>query len=388
MRKALNRRDSPWSWPYFVSVSWGHTCTYCLGLGCICEGKRARATGRSNAGNLILSAAKWPKSLWILLDVAICTDCWFCLQITYDGFSAAHIILSFWKAALYKDISSTHLGSLCSTVASFQVQLVQTSHSSPPLSIEHNVIFSQSMRYGSFAPYRPTLVNRPPRGDCCYFSGRCFWFNEAFFFFTAGIISSQESEPPALATEVSLAPALVGSDLVPMSFLATFRPSDTFWCHYSVVCVCLSVCDCSVLLFLCRSSVHEPAESPGDHRRQPAETIWKLATQGEWVHVSQPLPVLLHCLTATRWHACTEYNRCLLHKEFNQIMPLIKPHELFSPTGYWSHIAPHRSYKQFAVLMVFIGCFTSCSKDFLQTLQGISLKLSVNLTATGGFFCC
>lgn len=69
-------------------------------------------------------------------------------------------------------------------------------------------------------------------------------------------------------------------------------------------------------------------------------------------------------------------------------MPLIKPHELFSPTGYWSHIAPHRSYKQFAVLMVFIGCFTSCSKDFLQTLQGISLKLSVNLTATGGFFCC
>lgn len=164
-----------------------------------------------------------------------------------------------------------------------------------------------------------------PKGDCCYFSGRCFWFNEAFFFFTAGIRSSRESEPPALATEVSSAPALVGSDLVPVSFLATFRPSDTFRCgrwHYSVVCACRSVCDCSVLLCLCRSSVHEPAESPGDHRRQPAETIWKLATQGEWVHVSQPLPVLLHCLTATRWHACTEYNRCLLHKEFNQIRPL------------------------------------------------------------------
>lgn len=231
-----------------------------------------------------------------------------------------------------------------------------------------------------------------PEGTAAIFPDDAFDLTRHFFFFTAGMRSSRESEPPALATEVSSAPALVGSDLVPVSFLATFRPSDTFRCgrwHYSVVCVCLSVCDCSVLLCLCRSSVHEPAESPGDHRRQPAETIWKLATQGEWVHVSQPLPVLLHCFTATRWHACTEYNRCLLHKEFNQIMPLIKPHKLFSPTGYWSHIASHRSYKQFAVLMVVvIGCFTSCSKDFLQTLQSISLKLSVNLTATGGFFCC
>lgn len=119
-----------------------------------------------------------------------------------------------------------------------------------------------SMRYGSFAPYRPMLVSRSPRGDCCYFSGRCFWFNEAFFFFTAGMRSSRESELPALATEVSSAPALVGSDLVPVSFLATFRPSDTFrcgWWHYSVVCVCVCLC---VIAVCCSVSADPLSMSP------------------------------------------------------------------------------------------------------------------------------
>lgn len=126
VRKALKRRDSPWSWPYFVRVSWGdkhthtNTHTYCCGLGCVCEGKRARATGGSKVGTMFLAAASWPKSLWILLDVAVCTDSWFGQLTSFDGFNAAHITLSFWKAVLWKDISAHH-GSFCSTGSSFQV---------------------------------------------------------------------------------------------------------------------------------------------------------------------------------------------------------------------------------------------------------------------------
>lgn len=68
------------------------------------------------------------------------------------------------------------------------------------------------------------------------------------------------------------------------------------WFSYAMSALCVIT-----VFSLARSFVDESAESPGDHRGQPSEAIWKLAAQGEWIYMNQPPLILLYIPIMSQW---------------------------------------------------------------------------------------
>lgn len=222
-------------------------------------------------------------------------------------------------------------------------------------------------------PYRPTPVNRSPQG------GTDAIFPDDTSNLTAFFSLWPETEPLCFTAEFFFSPNIIRPSQSNSCFFPrlTFWPLDTFchgWWHDSLVCLSFCVWWQSVALFL-------QILCPWVHRkpwRQSAPTCRNSMKTGNpgWVSSCFPAPpcsaALSYCDMLARMH---QVQSVPLTQEVESTNASYYATWIVSPTGYWSNIVAHRSSKQFATLKVLTGCFTSISKDFLQILQIISLKL-------------
>lgn len=148
-------------------------------------------------------------------------------------------------------------------------------------------------------------------------------------------------------------------------------------CYFLSVCVCLrviTVC-CSVATDPLSMSPQKALETIGANLQKQYEN-W----QPRVSEFMFPSPSLF-CYTVLLQHACAEYNRCILHKEFAQTIPLIKPHKMiFSNCTFATYC--------FSLIWQAVrcaGCYTSRVKDFLKALQGTLQKWSALPLPSGMF---
>lgn len=132
-----------------------------------------------------------------------------------------------------------------------------------------------------FIPYGFTLINIASRGAWDYSSEARSWFHMKYSFVAETL--KLQLQIVAHSWPVSFCLNVKSVIIRPVCQL---QIAFAYFCSLMTVFVrCTRVCDC--LCFLARSSVDESTESPGDHRSQPAEAVWKLAAQGEWGHTSR-----------------------------------------------------------------------------------------------------